>query len=214
MAQTLCGGEIVDVVRRHLECVGRRPTVAEAAATLGVSPVQLRRLLKRTGRATFKAMLTEVCLSHAASLIREGMKIEAAMRLAGFRNKTNFNKQFARRFGMLPKKYRTTRYAPPRLVEFDVRFVLQHVLAGRCASSDRTRLSPERTREASRSGGETTTLAGRRVRRTGGSDEPHAEGSDRRARPFPGPDHGRAAEREGRLGELSRYAHLLRVDSG
>jgi AraC-like DNA-binding protein len=39
----------------------------------------------------------------AARLIEEGTKIEAAMRLAGFSNWTNFNAQFRREFGLNPR---------------------------------------------------------------------------------------------------------------
>jgi AraC-like DNA-binding protein len=47
-----------------------------------------------------------VRLGYAAQLITNDVKVQAAMRLAGFRNWTNFNRQFRRRFGATPAEYR------------------------------------------------------------------------------------------------------------
>jgi methylphosphotriester-DNA--protein-cysteine methyltransferase len=90
----------------QLNTHGRRPTMAEVAGAMELSAAQLRRRFKSAGELTFRSALTQACLTHAGMLIRNGTKIEAAMRLAGFRNKTNFNKQFNRRFGALPNQCR------------------------------------------------------------------------------------------------------------
>lgn len=97
---------IDDVVWRQLEALGRRPTIHEIADALDLSAAQLRRRVKSMGGITLRSVLTRACLSYAENLICDGTKIEAAMRLAGFRNKTNFNAQFSRRFGALPNQWR------------------------------------------------------------------------------------------------------------
>jgi AraC-like DNA-binding protein len=81
---------------------------------MGMGEAALRRLLRGEGALTPKALITQVCVEHAAELIRSGTKIEAALSLAGFHQKTNFNRQFRRMFGCLPHEYRNqgTRPAP------------------------------------------------------------------------------------------------------
>jgi AraC-like DNA-binding protein len=46
--------------------------------------------------------LTDVRLQHAVDLIRDGVKVEAAALLVGYRSKKNFYQQFKRRFGTTP----------------------------------------------------------------------------------------------------------------
>ena len=84
----------------------RRPTMPEVAAVRGCTALGIRRTTERIQRilgpigcgATFRDALTYSCLTYARLLIQRGTKIEAAMRLAGFHNKTNFNRQFSRFF--------------------------------------------------------------------------------------------------------------------
>jgi methylphosphotriester-DNA--protein-cysteine methyltransferase len=82
----------------------QRPTMEEVAAVRGCRARDIRRATERIQRilgpigycATFRDALTYSCLTYARMLIQRGTKIEAAMRLAGFHNKTNFNRQFSR----------------------------------------------------------------------------------------------------------------------
>jgi methylphosphotriester-DNA--protein-cysteine methyltransferase len=71
---------------------GVRPKMAEVAAKAEVSVLQLRRYLRRNRRANFREIRAWSCLTYAAWLIAGGIKIEAAMRLAGFHSRSNFGK--------------------------------------------------------------------------------------------------------------------------
>ncbi len=85
---------------------GHRPTMDELAVVRGCTALDIRRTTERIQRilgsigycATFRDALTYSCLTYARLLVQRGTKIEAAMRLAGFHNKTNFNRQFSRFF--------------------------------------------------------------------------------------------------------------------
>src|SRR5262245_27085989 len=103
--QSLSTSRLDEVIWHHLVGCGRRPTMAEIAQSVDVSAAQLRRRLKHAGSITFRTTLTEACRTYAGLLIHNGTKIEAAMRLAGFHNKTNFNRQFTKHFGALPKAF-------------------------------------------------------------------------------------------------------------
>lgn len=86
--------------------LNKRPTVEQVALALGVAPVYLRRQLRQTRSPSPHALISQVCLTRAAALVVDGMKIEAALTLAGFNHHTNFNRQFRKRFGMNPAEYR------------------------------------------------------------------------------------------------------------
>ena len=91
---------------------GRRPTMAEVAAVRGCTPVQIRHATDHLRRilgtvaycAPFRDALTYSCLTYAGLLIRKGTKIHAAMRLAGFHQKSNFNHQCKEFLGSLPSE--------------------------------------------------------------------------------------------------------------
>jgi len=51
--------------------------------------------------------LTYSCITYAQLLIRQGIKISAAMRIAGFRQRTNFNRQYREFLGELPRESRS-----------------------------------------------------------------------------------------------------------
>ena len=84
-----------DHVRRVESAVGahpgRRPTVSEIAGLCGQTPPQLRRTQCGRLGLTPRDLITVGCLNCALELIRTGVKIEAAMWHAGFRNRSNFN---------------------------------------------------------------------------------------------------------------------------
>jgi methylphosphotriester-DNA--protein-cysteine methyltransferase len=92
-----------------------RPTMAEVAAVRGGSPLQIRRANERIQRivgsmgycAKFRDVLTYSCITYAQLLIRQGIKISAAMRIAGFRQRTNFNRQYREFLGELPRESRS-----------------------------------------------------------------------------------------------------------
>jgi AraC-like DNA-binding protein len=93
---------------------GNRPTMREIAAVRGCTVLQLRRQHDQVRRVlgargycpSFRDALTYSCVTYAQLLIRRGTKIQAAMRLAGFQQKTNFNRQFRRFLGALPSEAR------------------------------------------------------------------------------------------------------------
>lgn len=87
----------------------RRPRVADLARELHTTSTALRRMQRRNRAAKLQDLITFGCISYAAETICNGGKIFAAMRIAGFRNKTNFNKQFYAFLGMTPSQYRLAR---------------------------------------------------------------------------------------------------------
>jgi AraC-like DNA-binding protein len=99
--------DVERVVWSYLRCNAARPTVSIIARGLGCSERHFRRLLRRSGRPPARDMITFSAVSFAASLISQGTKIEAAMLMAGFRNRTNFCAQCRRWLGCLPSQIRT-----------------------------------------------------------------------------------------------------------
>jgi hypothetical protein len=94
-APLLCG-----LVWRHLErfpC--QRPLVQDLANALGTTERGLRRACRLAGLGAVRRHLAYGCLTFAASLIAAGIKSDAAIRLAGFRSRWNFNRQ-CRAFGL------------------------------------------------------------------------------------------------------------------
>lgn len=81
---------------------GRRPTVGEVASRLGLRPRQLRRAQVRLGLPPVRQLIVLSAVTVAAELIRDGIKIEAAISMTGFKNRTNFYRQFRRYFQKLP----------------------------------------------------------------------------------------------------------------
>ena len=86
--------------------------MSEVAKVFGLSEPQLRRALihcqssgpTSSGRshATFRAIVTWACVLHAENMLKQGVKVEAALLMSGFRNKTNFNRQCRAFLGCLP----------------------------------------------------------------------------------------------------------------
>ena len=82
-----------------------RPSISDIAAVLGMSYRGFCRhveSIKLSGRQ----IRSWCCITYAAHLIGSGIKVEAAMTLAGFRNHTHFNEQFRRCLGCLPREFR------------------------------------------------------------------------------------------------------------
>jgi AraC-like DNA-binding protein len=71
---------------------GQRPTLEEIARPFGLSYRQFWRRLKRAGKRG-RTIRSWCCVTYAEHLIGKGIKCEAAMLLAGFRNHTHFNRR-------------------------------------------------------------------------------------------------------------------------
>jgi AraC-like DNA-binding protein len=81
-------------------------TLRTLSAELGRQPAYLGRLFRQQVGATVRDYLTEVRLTHAARLIRDGVKIEAVALNVGYRSKKNFYQQFKKKYGVTPVSYR------------------------------------------------------------------------------------------------------------
>ncbi len=81
-------------------------TLRTLSSLVGRQPAYLGRLFRQEVGATAHDYLTRVRLDHAATLIRDGMKIEAVALSVGYRSKKNFYQQFRKRFGTTPVLYR------------------------------------------------------------------------------------------------------------
>jgi PAS domain S-box-containing protein len=94
---------MLDVIeRQYAEVV----TLRTLSATVGRQPAYLGRLFRQQVGSTARDYLTRVRLEHAATLIREGVKIEAVALSVGYRSKKNFYQQFRKRFGTTPMLFR------------------------------------------------------------------------------------------------------------
>jgi AraC-like DNA-binding protein len=81
---------------------GRRPRPVDLARRLGRTLPQLRRDQRANRAAPVGTLITYGCVAYAVRLIANGVKCEAAMRLVGFRNRSNFNHDVRDYFGYLP----------------------------------------------------------------------------------------------------------------
>jgi two-component system response regulator YesN len=81
-------------------------TLHSLAAELHRQGAYLGAMFRREIGVPMRQWLTSVRLDHAATLIRDGVKVEAVSMLVGYRSKKNFYRQFKRRFGTTPVGYR------------------------------------------------------------------------------------------------------------
>ncbi len=109
------------IVRRMLDVIEREyanvVTLRTLSSTVGRQPAYLGRLFRQEVGSTARDYLTQVRLEHAATLIRDGVKIEAVALSVGYRSKKNFYQQFKRKFGTTPVLFRADAPAetsPPR----------------------------------------------------------------------------------------------------
>lgn len=84
-----------------------RLTVRELAVALGLSERQLRRAIRVRGQTSARDVIILTRVAYAPARITAGDKICAAMFLAGFRNKSNFNRQFRACLGCSPSEFRS-----------------------------------------------------------------------------------------------------------
>ena len=117
---------IIGLVWRHLESSpGERPRVDDLARALGRSGRRLRREWRNRGHESLRALITYGCLTYGSTLIRSGVKCEAAARLAGFRSYGSFSRD-TRRYGVRrPSEFRQQsclQFAVPE-IESDLRLL-------------------------------------------------------------------------------------------
>jgi two-component system response regulator YesN len=109
-------------VRRILDLIDQsyaQPiTLHFLADALNRQASYLGAVFRREVGVSVRQCLTRVRLDHAATLIRDGVKIEAVALLVGYRSKKNFYRQFKRRYATTPFAYGTAaRSAQPALVQ-------------------------------------------------------------------------------------------------
>jgi two-component system response regulator YesN len=93
---------MLDVIE---ESYAERITLDTMSAALNRQSSYLGHLFRKETGMTVRQWLTRVRLDHAASLIREGVKIEAVALIVGYHSKKNFYRQFRRRFATTPSAY-------------------------------------------------------------------------------------------------------------
>jgi two-component system, response regulator YesN len=83
-----------------------RMTLESISAALRGEPQRLGRLFEKSRGMSVHEYVTQVRLDHAARLVSSSVKVEAVAMSVGYRSKKNFYRQFIRRFGVTPEKYR------------------------------------------------------------------------------------------------------------
>lgn len=82
------------------------PRIADVASILGTTSRGLWRMLRGTSPLPCRQALSRIRILAAAREIAAGGKIDAARQIAGYANKTAFNRLFLRQVGCLPIEYR------------------------------------------------------------------------------------------------------------
>lgn len=80
-------------------------TLARVSSALELTPVQLRRSLRRELHTTFRAVRARTRVVWAIQAIERGDKIEAVLRDVGLRHRTNFIKQCRLVTGKTPHEF-------------------------------------------------------------------------------------------------------------
>lgn len=98
-----------DHVRRMLDVIETsytdRITLHTLSATLNRQSAYLGHLFRKEVGMSVRQWVTRIRLERAATLIREGVKIEAVALSVGYRSKKNFYRQFKRQFATTPSQY-------------------------------------------------------------------------------------------------------------
>jgi AraC-like DNA-binding protein len=84
---------------------GHQPSMSSIADRLDRTYRQFCRDIRPT-KHTGRQLRSWCCITYAAHLIGNGVKVEAAMALAGFRNHTHFNERFREYLACLPHEAR------------------------------------------------------------------------------------------------------------
>lgn len=86
---------------------GRKISVADAAAMVGMSESRFMRYFREASGMTFVSYLTRIRLSQAARLLRESdLNISEIADRAGFRDQSYFDRQFRAEYHVTPRDYR------------------------------------------------------------------------------------------------------------
>lgn len=94
---------MLDVIEQSY---AEKVTLHTLAGTLNRQSAYLGQLFRKEVGMTVRQWLTRVRLEHAATLIRDGVKIEAVALIVGYRSKKNFYRQFRKQFASTPLQYR------------------------------------------------------------------------------------------------------------
>jgi AraC-like DNA-binding protein len=84
----------------------QRLGLRELARRTGWKPVPLVRAFKRHTGITLHAYLTAARVRRASALLGAGEKVEWVMLQVGYRNRTNFNREFRRITGLAPSEFK------------------------------------------------------------------------------------------------------------
>ena len=96
----------------HSEFKNHDLTVATLARKLHLSPSRLRQLFAAELGSTPKSYIREVRLARARMLLEHSvLSVKEVMAAVGFNDPSHFSKDYKRRFGLMPRKYRETFYA-------------------------------------------------------------------------------------------------------
>jgi AraC-like DNA-binding protein len=86
---------------------GRKITVADAAAMVGMSESRFMRYFRAASGMTFVSYLTHIRLNNAARLLRESdLNISEIADAVGFNDQSYFDRQFRDAFSVTPREYR------------------------------------------------------------------------------------------------------------
>jgi AraC-like DNA-binding protein len=98
------------VAQRMVEFIERsyaeRTTLNSVSVALHGKPATLGRLFFKVVGVSVHGYVTRLRLEHAAHLVLSNVKVEAVALTVGYRSKKDFYRQFARRFGVTPDRYR------------------------------------------------------------------------------------------------------------
>lgn len=85
-------------------------TLDSLAKQFSYHPQHLSRMIKQHSGSSFRDFVTDIRLRQAGHLLREGDRpISQIMQQVGYSNRTWFNKTFAKKFGVTPHEYRSSR---------------------------------------------------------------------------------------------------------
>ena len=108
---SLDGAEASDLVDRTLTYLFSRVEgdvrLAEAAALVGMSESGFSRAFQRASGQTFTATVRRLRLTHACHLLEQtDLPVAVVCRRVGYRNLSNFNRQFRAEQGLTPREHR------------------------------------------------------------------------------------------------------------
>jgi PAS domain S-box-containing protein len=142
------------LVERMLDLIDREYALPITLRTMGLrigrQPAYLGHLFRQQVGSSVREYVVRVRLTHAADLVRDGVKIEAVALCVGYRSKKNFYKQFKRCFGTTPVHYRHG-FDEPRNAGRQTHFGVyghQHAIASADERAARDACADERSAES------------------------------------------------------------------